>query len=119
MDISEKVNDTLSQIFDHYYDSMPEFAEGEEPDTYAVYSVRDRPENFASGVYHAKTYWISLSIITLSYDRELYRQTEEAFVIEGFIYSGGTDMSGYEGSEPCPQRHQHIQEYLIFTDLEV
>ena len=118
MDISEKVNDTLSQVFDHYYDSMPEFAEGEEPDTYAVYFVSEKPENFASGKYHAKTYWVSVSIISLTYDRTLYTQTETAFAEGGFIYAGGTDVSGYESSEPYPHRHRYSQEYLISTDLE-
>ena len=115
--ISEKVNGVLGSLFEHYYNCMPEFAENEEPDRYAVYFIRDKPVNFASGVYHNKSYWVSVSIISLSYDRTLYRQTEKAFFNAGFTYAGGTDLRGYETSEPYPHRHGFSQEYII--DMEV
>lgn len=117
-EITEKVNAVLSSVFGHYYNAMPEFAEGEEPDAYAAYFIREKPANFASSVYHAKTYWVSVSIISLRYDRTLYRQVEKAFAKEGFTYAGGADVSGYESSNPYPHRHQYSQEYLISTDLE-
>lgn len=116
-DIDEKVNNVLSQIFGHYYEGMPEFAENEEPDIYAVYFVREKPDHFASGVYLAKTYWVSLSIISLTHDRELYRQAEAAFREAGFTYSGGTDVSGYEISEVYPRRYRFSQEFLISIEI--
>ena len=115
--MTDKVDAVLSTVFDHYYNGMPEFAEGEEPDTYAVYSVREKPDNFASGKYHAKTYWVSVSIISDALDRSLYGQTENAFVTAGFIYSGGTDVPGYESSEAYPHRYRYSQEYLISVDI--
>lgn len=117
-DITGKVDAVLDKVFENYYNGMPEFAENEEPDSYAVYFIHEKPDNFASGVYHAKNYWVSLSIISLTYDRELYDQTEAAFVQDGFIYAGGSDVSGYESSEAYPHRHQYSQEYLISTDME-
>ena len=115
-DISEKVNAVLSSVFGHYYNGMPEFADNEEPDTYAVYFISEKPRLFASGVYHAKSYWISVSIISLSYCRNLYRQNEKAFADAGFVYAGGTDISGYESTSPCPHRYRYSQEFLI--DME-
>ena len=117
-DINNLVNETLDSVFNHYYDSMPEFAEGEEPDIYAVYFIRDKPSAFSSGIYLAKTYWVSVSIISLEYDRKLYRLAEAAFRNAGFIYSGGSDVKGYESSEPYPHRCQHSQEYLITIETE-
>lgn len=117
--ITEKVNEVLASVFGHYYNAMPEFAEGEEPDVYAAYFIREKPADFASGVYHAKTYWVSVSIITVeAYDYALYDRTEAAFRKAGFTYAGGADVSGYESSGPYPRRHQYSQEYLISTDLE-
>lgn len=117
-EINEKVNAVLNTVFDFYCNSMPEFAEGEEPDTYAVYFIREKPTNFASGTYLAKSYWVSVSIISLAYDRNLYRQVEEAFANAGFTYAGGTDVNGYEHTNPYPHRYQYSQEYLISMDLE-
>jgi len=118
IDVTEKVNDVLSAVFDNFYNGMPEFADDEEPEAYAAYFVREKPDNFASGIYHAKSYWVSVSIISLAYDRELYEQTEKAFTHAGFIYAGGTDVSGYERSSAYPHRYQYSQEYLISIDLE-
>lgn len=115
-DINDKVNSVLSSVFEHYYNSMPEFAEDEEPDVYAVYFIHDKPANFASGVYLAKSYWVSVSIISLTYDRDLYRQAEKAFAAAGFTYTGGTDVSGYEKADSYPHRCRFSQEYLI--DME-
>lgn len=117
-DINDKVNDVLASVFNHYYDSMPEFAENEEPEIYAVYFVRDKPTAFSSGVYLAKSFWISVSIFSLEYDRGLYRLVEKAFRNSGFVYSGGTDVKGYESSNPYPHRCQHSQEYLITIETE-
>ena len=119
VEIEDKVEAVLATVFDHYFNGMPEFAECEEPDTYAVYTLHEKPENHASGKYHAKKYWISVMIITLTYDRTLYRQTETAFVSSGFTYSGGTDVPGYESSNPYPHRYQYTQEFLISEDMEV
>lgn len=118
IDVTEKVNAVLATVFESFYNGMPEFANEEEPDVYAAYFIREKPDNFASGVYHAKSYWVSVSIISLAYDRELYEQTEEAFANAGFIYAGGRDVSGYESSSPCPHRYQYSQEYLISLDME-
>ena len=115
--IEEKVNTVLAEVFEHYYPGMPEFAEYEEPDCYAVYNIHEKPDNFASGKYHAKTYWVSLSIISDALDRSLYEQTENAFVTAGFIYSSGTDVPGYESSESYPHRYRYSQEYLISVDI--
>ena len=118
IDVTEKVDAVLTTIFENFYNGMPEFANEEEPDIYAAYFIREKPDNFASGVYHAKSYWVSVSIVSLAYDRILYIQTEEAFANAGFIYAGGTDVSGYESSSPCPHRYQYSQEYLISLDME-
>lgn len=117
-DIKALTETTLAKVFEHYYNKMPEFAENKEPNTYAVYFFHDKPDNFASGTYHAKTYWVSVSIISLTYDRDLYRQVENAFKSAGFTYAGGGDASGYESSSPYPHRYQYSQEYLKSIDLE-
>lgn len=117
-DVTEKVNAVLGTVFENYYNGMPEFAEDEEPDVYAAYFIREKPANFASGVYLAKSYWVSVSIISLAYDRELYGRVEKAFASEGFTYVSGTDVGGYERSSPYPHRYQYSQEYLISMDLE-
>jgi hypothetical protein len=116
--IKELTKAALAEVFMYAYNKMPEFAVGREPDTYAVYFIRDKPANFASGVYLAKSYWVSVSIISLKYDRTLYRQVEKAFANAGFTYAGGTDVSGYEETSPYPHRYQYSQEYLISMDLE-
>ena len=36
-DINKLVNDVLGSVFSHYYDSMPEFAEGEEYNFTTIY----------------------------------------------------------------------------------
>ena len=40
-DIKELTETTLATIFGHYYNKMPEFPVGKEPDTYAVYFIRE------------------------------------------------------------------------------
>lgn len=117
-DIKELTKAALAKVFTRAYNKMPEFAVGKEPDTYAVYFIRDKPANYASGVYLAKSYWVSVSIISLKYDRTLYRQVEKAFASEGFTYAGGNDASGYEETSPYPHRYQYSQEYLKSIDLE-
>lgn len=117
--IHEKTNAALASVFDHFYGGMPEFAENEEPASYAVYFIREKPSGFASGAYHAKSYWVSVSVITVgAYDYALYERTEAAFRKAGFTYADGTQVGGYEGSEPYPHRHQYTQEYLLSIDLE-
>ena len=117
-DIRDRVDEVLGDLFDHYFDCMPEFSENDEPDTYAVYSIREKPANFASGKYHAKSYWVSLSIFTTEiYDFDLYSRVETAFAEADFIYTGGQEVKGYEDTEPFPHRCQYVQEYII--DMEV
>lgn len=117
-DITVLTETALATVFEHYYNKMPEFAVNKESNVYAVYFIKEKPDNFASGTYLAKTYWVSVSIISLTYDRNLYRQVEIAFKNAGFTYAGGSDASGYESSSPCPHRYQYSQEYLKSIDLE-
>lgn len=117
-DIKTLTENTLATVFERFFNKMPEFPVNQEPNIYAVYFIKEKPENFASGKYHAKSYWVSVSIISLTYDRTLYRQVEIAFRNAGFAYAGGSDVSGYESSSPCPRRCQYSQEYLISIDLE-
>ena len=102
----------LSEVFEHWYHGFPEFAEGEEPDVYAAYTVNEKPVNFASGISHARSYWFTVNIISGRYDNELYLDAEEAFLKYGFIYSGGTDVSGYETSHPYPKRYQYTMDFI-------
>ena len=113
MNIRDIIDKTLSTVFDKYYCGKPDFG-GSEPEKYAVYTVRDKSANFASGKHNAKSYFISLSIITNGYEQELYDETEKAFCNMGFTYCGGTDTSEAVGIYPV--RTQYVQAYII--DLE-
>lgn len=115
-DIRAKIDAALAAAFEHYYNGFPEFPEGGEPSEYAAYFISEKPTNFASGRYTAKSYWISVSIITNGYNQELYDRAEAAFEAEGFTYADGTDVSGYETTSPSPHRYRYSQEYLISVD---
>lgn len=118
-DIRDKVDEVLSGLFDYYYNSMPEFSEDEEPETYAVYSIHEKPENFASGKYLAKTFWISLSIFTTdTYDYMLYSSTETAFGNADFTYAAGSEVKDAETTEPYPRRCRYVQEYIKNMEVQ-
>ena len=113
MDIRDLTDKALSEVFEHYYNGKPDFGDFE-PSEYAVYTIKDKPVNFASGKYLGKSYFISLSIITNGYEQELYDRTEQAFSDMGFTYCGGTDTSEAVGIYPV--RTQYVQAYSV--DLE-
>lgn len=114
MNIRDLANNALSSVFDYFYCGKPDFG-NDEPSIYAVYTVKEKPVNFASGIHHGKSYFISVSIISVAYEQELYDNTEKAFSELGFVYGGGTDTSVEVGIYPV--RTQYVQDYYI--DLEV
>lgn len=114
MNIYEKTENILADIFDHYYNSMPDFGEGQEPKQYAVYTVIHKPEHFVSGRKTADSYFVALSIFTPKLETELYGQIENAFTAENYIFQQGRQVDFQSG---FPQKTHYSMDFIISIDV--
>lgn len=113
MRIQKLIEAILSVLFDSYFHGMPDFGEGQEPDSYAVYTLQHKPENYVSGRKTSNAYFFMLSVFTPANDIELYDKTENAFVNAGFIFQGGREVDfGLE----YPQKYQYSMDFVGYEE---
>lgn len=114
MRIQKIIEAILSALFDSYFHGMPNFGEGQEPDSYAVYTLQHKPENYVSGRKTSNAYFFMLSVFTPTNDVELYDKTENAFTKAGFMYQGGREVDfGLE----YPQKYQYSMDFVGYEDI--
>ena len=114
MTIYQKTEALLSTLFDRYFHGFPDFGEGQEPDTYVVYTALHRPAHFVSGKKTADNYLVTLEIFTPLFDDELYTKVEKLFTDDGFIFSESRELDF--GGE-FPQRTRYSMDFLIYIDI--
>ena len=113
MTVFDKTEELLSSLFGNYFHGFPDFGEGQEPDTYVVYTALHRPEHYVSGRKTADSYLLTLEVFTPSFDFELYEKIEVLFTEQGFLYQGGREID--LGGE-FPQRTRYSMDFLVYMD---
>lgn len=101
--IYDIVDAALAEAVADYYHGMPEFEEGEEPDTFATYTVQETPEDFASGVSEATRYIVYIDLFTPGIDETLKNGVVSSMLASGGCYLGGRD-DGNSSSFPTQKR---------------
>lgn len=114
MTIYDIIDNILAGVCEYYWHAMPEFAEGEEPEKYAVYSVRGLPRNFASGRSSAAEYFISVSLFTPTVDEPLKDRAISEFEKLGGIFVGENEQP----ESAYPKRKHKILDFLFYQDKE-
>lgn len=107
MDIYNIIQLALGKAIDNYYQKMPVFSDGEEPEKYAVFTVHSKPVNFASGKSSAISYWIDVSVFSPTPDIQLYDNITEAFDEIGAVLSDSRDV-GLEGIYPYKKHYSMV-----------
>lgn len=87
-----------------FYYGMPDLP-GVVPSVYAVYDVFETPVFFGDGVYHRKSYTVTVDVFSEQPEPALLSDIEQRFLRAGGSYLGGRQMGG-EMSYPSKLRHQ-------------
>jgi len=111
VDIYALTDKILGEVFDDsFFRGMPEFGENDEPDVYAVYTLREKPSFHASDTNLAKTYWVEVSVFSALAEPTLYEQVEDAFSDRDFMYDGGTDAGN---KNIYPYKTQYVMDFTL------
>lgn len=113
MDILDRIDSALSKVFENYYRHMPEFEEGTEPETYAVYNCRWHDTQYASGKAGTRQFYVSVSVFSPSEDLSLYDKTQTAIENAGGIFIGTTDLSQ---SGVYPNRKMIVMDFIVYEE---
>ncbi len=113
MDISSQIESALSSVIENYYSYMPEFAEGDEPETYAVYNGRWKDINYASGKARTRQFSVSVSVFTPNTDTTLYDNVQTAMESIGAIFTGTNDLSQFD---IYPNKKMLVMDFLIYAE---
>jgi hypothetical protein len=90
MTITDIIGSLLTPLNVTYYDSPPEFPEGEEPELYIYYTLYSTPKLRGGGVLMAEEYTITLTVSARSVARAdiLSEQVRDLFEENGFVWTG-------------------------------
>ena len=113
MSVYEIIDAALAPAAEYYYHGMPEFAEGEEPEKYAVYTVQETPACFASGEAQSTRYFIPVNIFTPGVDTDFKDGIISAMKSIGATYGGGQDVTGDTG---YPGKNQYAMDFVLNID---
>ena len=111
--ITEKIDTALSAVFDHFYSYMPEFEDGEEPETYAVYNSLHKDKFFSSGKANIRQYALSVSVFSPQADAELYDKVQNAIENVGGIFTGTTNLSQFD---IYPNKKIIVMEFVLYEE---
>ena len=111
--ITEKIDTALSAVFEHFYSYMPEFEDGEEPETYAVYNLSYRDTFYSSGRANIRQYALSVSVFSPQANVELYDKTQTAIENVGGVFAGTTDLSQFD---IYPNRKFLVMEFTLYEE---
>ena len=94
MKIYDEIDGVLSGLNIPFFDTMPSFAEDEEPELYVVYSLYENAIFRGGGRIVSKQYSVTVNVIgndVKSVD-ELHEKIIGLFEENGFVYSGGRHL---------------------------
>ena len=111
--ITEKIDTALSAVFEHFYSYMPEFEDGEEPETYAVYNLSYRDTFYSSGKANIRQYALSVSVFSPQADAELYDKVQAAIENVGGVFTGTTDLSQFD---IYPNKKNLVMEFTLYEE---
>ncbi len=116
MKIYEKIDGTLKILDIPFYDTMPEFAENDEPPLYIVYSLYDTPKLFGRGRLLSTEYIITVNVIGTNI-KEVDNLQKTLFRIlqdNGFAYAG----CSYQMDSDCPKQYRRIIDFKYLIESE-
>lgn len=116
MGIYERVEAVLAEIFGgNYYVDFPDFGEGQEPEAYAVYDLREWTVNYVADVPQNKRLWVTVSVFSPRVCPELYRRVEAGLLAAGFVYQGD---EGLHTDTLYPHKKRKIMDFIIDIEIE-
>lgn len=109
MNIFDRTDGVLRILNVPFYDTMPEFADGEEPDLYIVYSVYDSPALRGDGRLEAVEYTVTINIIGTNAAETDALQLKLIPLMEEYDYSYGG--CNYEIDSDFPATIRRITDF--------
>jgi len=90
MTITDIISGLLDRLDVPYYDSPPEFPEGEEPELYIYYTFYSTPKLRGGGVLEAEEYTVTLTVAArnVAQGDSLSEQVRDLFERGGFVWTG-------------------------------
>lgn len=112
MSIYEIIDGVLGSLDVPFYDTMPTFAENNEPPLYIVYSLYDTPDFYGDGEIISKKYIVTVNIIgnnVQSVD-ELQGNVSELLQENNFLYAG----CNYQIDADFPKQYRRIIDFSYY-----
>lgn len=112
MDIFEKTDSILNTLNVQFYDTMPTFAENNEPPLYIVYSLYDTPDFYGDGKLISKKYIVTVNIIGNNVRKvdKLQCDVSELLQKHDFIYAG----CSYQIDNDYPKQYRRIIDFYYY-----
>lgn len=112
MSIFEKIDGVLKILDIPFYDTMPTFAENNEPSLYVVYSLYDVPKLWGDGKLISIEYVITVNIIGTNIREVDNLQVEllELFQNHDFAYAG----CNYQMDSDFPKQYRRIMDFKYY-----
>lgn len=112
MDIFEKIDSVLKLLNVKFYDTMPTFAENNEPPLYIVYNLYDVPKLWGDGKLISVEYVVTVNIIGTNARKVDKLQIEllELFQDNGFAYAG----CNYQMDSDFPKQYRRIMDFKYY-----
>lgn len=92
MTINEILSSVLPSLEIPYYDGVPEFPEGEEPEAYCYYTLYSLPALRGDGGLVAEQWTVTLTVAALDKETgdELSEEARDLMEENGFVWAGCT-----------------------------
>ena len=94
MKIYDEIDGVLSGLNIPFFDTMPSFAEDEEPELYVVYSIYETPDLYGGGKIVSTKYSVTVNVIGSNVKDvdELHEKVKKLLIESGFVYGGGRHL---------------------------
>ena len=112
MSIYEIIDEILKTFNVPFYDTMPMFAENDEPSLYIVYSLYDVPNFYGDGILLGKKYIVTVNVIGNSVHNvdNLQKEISKTLQENNFIYAG----CNYRIDSDFPRQYRRIIDFNYY-----
>lgn len=109
MSIYDKIDGVLKILDIPFYDTMPTFAENDEPPLYVVYNLYDTPAFRGDGKLLAVEYTVTINVLGTDISKvdKLQSDILEIFQEYDFVYAG----CNYEMDTECPTLYRRVLDF--------
>ena len=112
MNIYDRIDGVLKITDIPFYDTMPTFAEDDEPNLYIVYSLYETPNFYGDGELINSEYTVTVNIFGTDIKKVDDLQMSLSALLQeyGFVYGG----CNYQITSDYPRQYRRITDFKIY-----